>query len=406
MRLVVLGGSGSSTPELADALAGWPGGVDRRPALDVVLHGRTRDKLEVVAAEFRARAGAAAPRLTVSVATDRRAALDGADAVLNQVRVGGLDARVFDETFPHEFGLPGEETMGPGGLANAMRTVPFLVSTWDDIAQIAPDSLVINLTNPAGIVHQAMSAGWPKLNTVTVCDAPEAFARKIAAALGRPVERVLERYVGMNHIGFYVPEGADELSDLRALASGFDGSVVDVFGALPTPYVRYYLEPGAQLDAQKRKGASRAEELKSIDAALLAAYSSGPDAARNKRGAVWYQLVVVPLLDGWLHGSDRPWVVGAPNGGRFPGTPDTTMIEVGHRFAPGALEPIETPALPPLVEEWLSRHGVYEKLAAEAISAGGPRSALLAAMAANPMVTSFSQADALLGAIESRSPRG
>jgi 6-phospho-beta-glucosidase len=404
VKLVVLGGSGSSTPELADALAAWPGGLDRRPALDVILHGRTLDKLEVVAAEFLTRAGKAGPRLAVSVETDRRAALEDADAVLNQVRVGGLDARVFDETFPHEFGLPGEETMGPGGFANAMRTIPYLASTWKDIDEVAPDCLVVNLTNPAGIVHQALSASWPGLSVVTVCDAPEAFARRIAAALDLPLERVLERYIGMNHVGFYVPADPAQLPLLTPLASGFSPAVVEAFGALPTPYVRYYLEPGAQLEAQRSR-MPRAQELKSIDAALLAAYSAGPDAERRKRGAVWYDLVVTTILDGWLHGSDRPWIVGAPNEGRVPGAPATTMIEIPHRFAAGALEPLPVPDLPPLVDLWLTRHGAYEKLASEAISAGGPRHALLAAMAANPIVVSFAQADGLLAAIESRSPR-
>jgi 6-phospho-beta-glucosidase len=399
VRIVVLGGSGSSTPELADALADWPGGLDRRPVLDVVLHGRSQDKLEVVAAEFRARAGTAGPRLAVTVATDRRAALDGADAVINQVRIGGLDARVFDETFPREFGLPGEETMGPGGFANAMRTVPALVSTWQDIAEVAPDCLVVNLTNPAGIVHQAMRAGWPRLTVVTVCDAPEAFARRIADVLERPIERVLDRYAGMNHVGFYIPEDPAERPVLTRLVSGFDPAVVDVFGALPTPYVRYYLEPAAQLEAQRQRK-PRAEELKAIDTALLSAYASGPAAERRKRGAVWYELVVVPALDGWLHGSDRPWVVGTPNDGRIPCVPDSTMIEVAHTFSPGRLVPRPIPELPALVNLWLARHGVYEKLAADAIADAGPRTALLGAMTANPLVTSFAQADGLLTAIE------
>ena len=146
----------------------------------------------------------------------------------------------------------------------------------------------------------------------------------------------------------------------------------------------------------------RAEGLKSIDAALLSAYASGPSAERRKRGAVWYELVVVPLLNGWLHGSDRPWVVGAPNEGRFPGAPDTTMIEIAHTFAPGRLEPLPTPELPALVDLWLIRHGMYEKLAADAIAAGAPRPALLGALLANPMVTSFRQAEGLLATIERR----
>jgi 6-phospho-beta-glucosidase len=404
MRLVILGGSGSSTPEFADALATWPGGLDRRPELDITLVGRSRDKLDLVAVEFRRRAGPAGPRLAVAVSTDRRRALEGADVVLNQVRVGGLDARTFDETFPREVGIPGEETMGPGGFANALRTVPALRDTWADIAELAPTAFIVNLTNPAGIVDQAARSGWPQLAIVTVCDAPVAFAARVAERLGRPIERVLRRYVGMNHCGFYLPEQSEELRSIAELASGFDRELVEVIGALPTPYVRYYLDPRAQLEAQLGK-APRADELKSIDAALLSAYAAGPTTERRKRGAVWYELVVVPLLDGWVTGSERPLVLGTPNGSSIPEAPPTTMIEVAIRVSPGRLEPLPVPAIPPAVAIWLARHGAYEALAVAATVPGTGRTERLRALLANPMVASLAQARRLLAAIESDDQR-
>ena len=404
MRLVVLGGSASSTPELADALAAWPGGLDRRPEMDVVLAGRSRDKLELVGQEFRERAGGAGPRLAVSVTTTRRDALAGADVVLNQVRVGGLDARAFDETFPWGFGLPGEETMGPGGFANALRTVPALAAAWDDIAEVASEALVVNLTNPAGIVQANVTAGWPSLHVVSICDAPEAFALSIAKRLDRPVERVLRRYVGMNHCGFYIPESHDELAELAALVVGMDPSVVEVFEALPTPYVRYYVEPSRQLTIQREK-TPRARELKEIDAALLAAYAAGPAAERRRRGAVWYALSVVPLIDGWLHGSDLSIVVSVRNDAQLPEAPAAATIEVAHRLTPGRLEPLPVPPRPALVQLMMARHGMYETLAGEAVRTDARPEVRLRALLANPMVGSFDQAAALVKEIEARSPR-
>ena len=159
VRLAVLGGSGASTPELMDAIADWPGGPDRRPALDVVLQGRSRRQ---AGRSWRTPVGAACqPRpmtSTVRTETSLDRALEGADVVLIQVRVGGLDARIFDETFPRAFGLPGEETMGPGGFADALRTVPAMADTWDRLAERAADAFIINLTNPSGIVTQAATA--------------------------------------------------------------------------------------------------------------------------------------------------------------------------------------------------------------------------------------------------------
>jgi 6-phospho-beta-glucosidase len=404
VRLVVLGGSASSTPELADALAAWRGGLDRRPELEVVLVGRSRDKLDLVGHEFRGRVGTTGPSLSVSVATNRREALAGADVVLNQVRIGGLDARVFDETFPWAFGLPGEETMGPGGFANAMRTVPALAATWDDIAGIAPGAFVVNLTNPAGIVQESVAAGWPSLKVVSICDAPEAFARLIATRLHRPVARVLGRYVGMNHCGFYIPESPDELPELAGLVSGMDPSVVAAFEALPTPYVRYYVEPALQLAGQRERK-PRARELKEIDAALLSAYASGPNAERQRRGAVWYALVVVPLIDGWLHGSDLPIVLSVRNDYRLPEAAASATVEVAHRIWAGRLEALAAPPRPALVRLTLARHGTYETLATAAVRPDAGPEARLRAMLANPMVASLEQAAALLKEIEERSPR-
>ena len=408
MRVVVLGGSGSSTPELADALAAWPGGLDLRPSLEVALVGRSAAKLELVAAEFRARAGTSGPTLSVTVDTHRRRALRDADIVLNQVRVGGLDARVFDETFPRAFGVPGEETMGPGGFANALRTIPALTATWDDVATVAPDALIINLTNPAGIVHQAASIGWPGLRIVTACDGPVTLTELVARRLERPVGRVVQRYVGMNHCGWYVPESEDELPLLGDLAQGMDPSVVDLHGAVPSPYVRYYVEPARQLAVQLGRR-SRAEELKEIDSALLGEYATGPagsERPRRKRGATWYALIIVPLLDGWLHGTAAPLVLGVTNAGRLPEAPPTTMIEVAHRISAGRLEPLEPPARPPLPSLLLARHGLFEALTVEGLGADAPPEARLRALLANPLITDLDQAVAVLAEIDARSPRG
>lgn len=251
MRLVILGGSASSTPELLDALAAWPGGPERRPDLTVVLVGRDETKLELVARGCRARPiGPGAP-VAVEMETNRRRALDGADVVLNQVRVGGLDARAFDESFPRDFGLPGEETMGPGGFANALRTVPALRAIWADVAETAPAALVVNLTNPAGIVQQA-AAEWP-LRIYSVCDSPVAFLAAIAVRLGKPVAEVQQRYIGMNHLGWYVPESPDQLEELADLATGLGAEEVRLHQALPAPYVRYYVHPDRILESQRDK---------------------------------------------------------------------------------------------------------------------------------------------------------
>ena len=147
-----LGGSGTSTPELMDAIADWPGGDAAPPGAGHrapgALGARSSMPWPRPAAAAFLRPSVDGVHVTAEPSLDR--ALEGADIVLVQVRVGGLDARVFDETFPRAFGLPGEETMGPGGFADAVRTVPALADTWDRLATTAPDAFIIDLTNPGG----------------------------------------------------------------------------------------------------------------------------------------------------------------------------------------------------------------------------------------------------------------
>ena len=180
LRLAVIGGSGASTPELIDAIADWPGGGVRRPTMDVVLQGRSEAKLDTVAAACQQRLPDGIRDVRISTDTSAERALERADIVLIQVRIGGLDARVFDETFPRAFDIPGEETMGPGGFANAVRTVPALAPLWDLLSTSAPDAFIVNLTNPAGIVSQAATA-HTRRQVVSLCDGPATFVDGISA---------------------------------------------------------------------------------------------------------------------------------------------------------------------------------------------------------------------------------
>jgi 6-phospho-beta-glucosidase len=399
MRIVVLGGSGASTPELFDALAAWPGDLQRRPPLEVVLVGRSAAKLELVAMACRGRAPLNGPAVSVGWTTDRRAALDGTDVVLNQVRVGGLAARRFDESFPRELGLPGEETMGPGGFANALRTVPALRAAWQDVAEIAPGALAINLTNPSGIVVAAARREFD-LRIVSVCDSPISHTAAIATRLGRSVERVRRRYVGMNHVGWYVPEASDELVTLADLAIGLTPQDLEIHEAVGAPYVRYYVHPDRILAAQSGQ-VTRAETLMGLETELLDAYaanrSDGP-----RRGAAWYGLGVVPVLDAWTNGATQTLIAGTveePVGGG--------MVE-GPVLAPtpGRLEPLEPVALPALPAAVLAAHAAYERATVDAILAGSPRVALVRALLANPMVVDADRAGRLVDAILAGSPGG
>ena len=404
MRLVVLGGSAASTPELFEAIEAWPDGVERRPELSVALVGRNSAKLELVARASRTRLSRNGASVAIKTATDARAALMNADAVLVQVRIGGLAARSFDESFPWPFGLPGEETMGPGGYANALRTIPALRDTWRLIEEVAPGALVIDLTNPSGMVLQA-ALRETSLNVLEVCDGPVAFLDGLAARLGRPTDRLMARWVGMNHLGWYVPESPDELPLLADLATGVDPEMITLFGAVPLPYLRYYVHPDRMLAAQRDKP-TRASQLQQMETDFLKVYALLGPGEMPRRGAVWYSKVVVPALDAWLNGTERTLLLGVRNGGRLPEVPADAVVELPHRAVrPGiftALLPVERP---PLVERLLAAQGRYEVLGVDAALAGS-HEARLRGLLANPMVGSYDQAAGLLGTIEAREAAG
>ena len=404
MRFVVLGGSASATPELTDALGEWPGGITRRPALEVVLHGRSAERLEVVASEMRRRAAVLdRAAITVRTETNLAAALDGADVVLNAVRVGGLGARVFDESFPQPHGCPGEETMGPGGLANALRTVPVVRDTWTTVMEVAPSALHINLTNPSGIVVAALQREFGS-TIFSVCDSPVVFCDKIADRLGVAVDDVRLRYQGMNHMGWWLPRDVADLEVTGDLAVGQDPDAVAAQAALGAPYVRYYVHPDRILETQLAAEETRAQQLQRLEADLLAGYAAA-GAELPRRGAVWYATAVLPLVDAWFNGSEDVLILGMRNDGRVPGLPDDVITEGPVRIRqPGQVEALAVPTLPALPAAMLAEHAAYEAMAVAATGRRATRSDRVRAMLANPMVSSYDMAIGLVGDIDSGSP--
>lgn len=412
VRLAVLGGSGASTPELMDAIAEWPGGAERRPALDILLHGRSAHKLELVADACRSRLPTSVNGVRVTTETSLDRALDGADIVLIQVRVGGLDARVFDETFPRAFGLPGEETMGPGGFADALRTVPVLADTWDRLAERAGDAFIINLTNPSGIVTQAATA-HTGLRFVSICDGPVTFVEGIARATGREASVVRLAYAGMNHCGFWVDPQSDVLVSALPATNGIDPEDVEALGALPTAYVRFYLHPDRQLEAQLASAESRAQALKRMEAEMLDQYAGHVEAARQtRRGALWYRVSIVPLIDAIVHGGRDSVILGLPNDGAVAWAADDAIVELPTDVhAGGALSRRPAVSLPGPVVDLLTRHATFEALTARALAGTrsrgdvrGRRPALIEALAANPMLAAPELAERLVDEILASSP--
>jgi 6-phospho-beta-glucosidase len=396
-RIAVLGGSSASSPQLAAALSDWACPAGER--IELVLVGRSAGKLAAVAAACRGVVEQAA--VTVDVATEVPAGLAGADIVINQVRVGGLDGRGFDERFPRELGLPGEETVGPGGFSLACRTIPVVRELFRTCASVAPDALVINLTNPAGIVHQ-VAARTTALRVLTVCDSPAVLVERAAGLAGVSPASVRPGYIGTNHAGWLtglwragenlLPAALDRADDL---SPDIDPRVIGWLGAAPNPYLRFFYHPDQQLAAQRAKGKTRAEELRSWEAAVLSAYASGgdPRGAAVTRRAVWYDLCVVPVVTAVIARTELTLILNLTNGTLIAGLPAMATVELTATIgADGAVTPFPVDPLAADAAALLAANAAYECLTVDAVL-GGDRSARVRALAAHPLVPSIGVAD-------------
>ncbi len=405
-QLTVLGGSSIAVPELIGALIPYVHG-DRH--LKLVLHGRNASKLGIVARVGQQMASAV-PGLEVEATTDLEAALTGTDFVLNQVRVGGLTARAYDESFPHRWNIPGDETVGPGGAANALRTVPVVLELCQTIARVAPESVLLSFSNPSSVVQQAVKRRTA-LKVIGLCDVPYTLHQTLARALGVSPDRLDTQYIGMHHFGWVTSacvDGVERLPDALAsgeacTALGLDPAVGRITGALPHSYFRYFFHPDRMLAKQRQIAVPRALELQQLEAELLAIYAQHeghhkPQAVA-RRSAIWYPAVVAPTVAALAFGDPARLAVNIANEERIPELPADTIIEITADLVDGQISaPPPRRLPPPAMLGMLQANAAYEQTLVEAILNDSP-DLLLLALLQNPMIPSYDTAQAILDEI-------
>jgi 6-phospho-beta-glucosidase len=289
MKLSVLGGGGVRMPTFVRAvLASRPGAFDEICLFEPDAARRaTTARLAAEVGTVLGHPG------VVTVTADAAEAFTGADYVFSAIRVGGDRGRVIDEQVALRRGIVGQETTGPGGCAMALRTIPVVLSYCDLLTQCSPDAVVINFTNPAGLITQAVAAQG-KVPAVGVCDTPSGAIADLAtfAGAGGPRDRgpagqgpaVRARYGGLNHLGWitsFEVDGReligdliarfDELQQVNEHLAAFDVDLVRRVGAIPTEYVYYYYDPRRYVDGVARAGSSRGEDVLGLNEELLTA---------------------------------------------------------------------------------------------------------------------------------------
>jgi 6-phospho-beta-glucosidase len=403
MKLAVVGGGSTYTPELVDGIARLTGDIK---ITELVLVDPDAERLSVVgpfSARIMNRYGHPA---SVSWTSDLDAGVDGAGAVLLQLRVGGQATRQRDETWPLECGCVGQETTGAGGFAKALRTVPVVLDVAARVRELAaPDAWIIDFTNPVGIVTRALlDAGH---RAIGLCNVAIGYQRLFAGLLGVAPEAVALDHVGLNHLTWEraaCVDGADRLPELLAghgeeIAghTGMPLAVTSAVSAVPSYYLRYFWAHDAVVE-EERDRETRAEAVARIERELLAMYAdpaldTKPDLLQHRGGAFYSEAAVALLASLVTDARDRQ-VVNVRNNGTLPFLSDSAVIEVSAAVGASGATPVEVAPVSPLMSGLIAHVSAYEELALAAALHGG-RDRVAAALLAHPLVGQYDLAEKL-----------
>jgi len=410
LKICVIGGGSTYTPELIE---GFIERGDELPVATIALMDIDENRLRVVGGLAERMLRAAESEIELRLTTRREEALEGADYVITQIRVGGLSCRIQDEKIPLQFGVVGQETTGPGGFAKALRTIPVLLDIAHDMVDVAPGAHLINFTNPSGLITEALLK-YTSIPTIGLCNSPFGFQHGIAQQLGVAPERIRLDYVGLNHLSWIrgvrldgedvfdqVLEGAIALA--RAGQSPFSPQLLETLGMLPSYYLTYYYNHDQVVAGQRQAGKTRGEEVQEIEAGLLELYADPSlrhkPALLEKRGGAHYSTVAVAVISAIHHDTGEVHIVNTRNNGALPDLPEHCVVELPSVINRNGARATPVAPLPPAIRGLIQAVKAYEELTVLAAVEGDERAALQALLA-HPLVPSFAVAQGLWAAIK------
>jgi 6-phospho-beta-glucosidase len=392
---------------------------------------------------------------TVTATAHVEEAFTGASFVFSAIRVGGDTGRVIDEEVALRRGIVGQETTGPGGCAMALRTIPVILSYCQTLATCAPRAVLINFTNPAGLITQAVSL-HASVRAVGVCDTPSGTLAQLAAFLGASPGTAGYSYGGLNHLGWissFTVAGEEKIGTLLAryeelqrfshMFAAFDAGFVRRLGAIPTEYVYYYYEPRRYVDAVRRAGSSRGSDVARLNSALLAgiakAFGGGSvadawsvyttqmgirhdsymrtdmeGASMRSRaaereaprpggddGPSGYEGVALRVIDGLTGRNPGTAIVNTRNGASLGFLDPDDVVEVPALVHGGGVAPLAAGELPRSARGLMTQVKEYEReVVAAAVSGDAERAAL--ALALHPLVPGIGAAREMMSEYRER----
>ena len=440
MRLTILGGGGFRVPLIYRALL-----ADRAEGrvTHLTLHDLDATRLGAIGRVLRAQADGVDDAPLVSTTTDLTEALTGADFVFFAVRVHGLEGRAIDERVALDEGVLGQETVGAGGISYGLRTVPVATEVARRVAVVAPDAWVINFTNPAGLVTEAMAHHLGE-RVIGICDEPVGLGRRVLHALGVDPGAARLDYVGLNHLGWLrgvVVDGENRLPDLFAdavaLSSFEEGRLFGVewlrtLGAVPNPYLHYYYynreSVAAARDAAETRGAFLLHQQRRFYADLQGDHGSAYaawESTRHEREVTYmaenraaagagardvsdleaggYEQVALALMRAIARDERADLILNVRNGDTLAQLDAEAVIEVPCRVGADGAHPYPAAPLPEHAVGLVTTIKAVDRAVIEAAGSGS-RAAALRALAIHPLVDSVAVARRLLDRYQASLP--
>lgn len=414
LKITVIGGGSTYTPELIN---GFLARAAQLPVRELWLMDIDKERLEIVGGFARRMVKAKGEPFKVILSTHQREAIAGASYVCTQFRVGQMSARRADEYLGLRHGLIGQETTGIGGMAKALRTIPVMLEIAKDIRETAAGALLVNFTNPSGLVTEALRRYAPDVPSVGVCNVPYnakmSFLQLLQKNSAEPIDpaRVELKTLGLNHLTWHYGltlDGEDVWSQvleayLKDAAEqehpDWEAALITSTRMIPNYYLHYYYHTAQKLAQQNNYPPSRAEEVMQVEAELLKQYAdpslTEPPADLMKRGGAYYSTVATQLLVSHYNDLGETHVVNVRNDGAVKEWDSSWVLELPAAVRRSGITPLPADPLPPFAFGLLAAVKSYEILTAQA-AVTGDRNAAYQALLVHPLGPSLENAEKVL----------
>ncbi|OIB04779.1 6-phospho-beta-glucosidase [Paenibacillus sp. LC231] len=413
LKVAVIGGGSSYTPELIE---GFIRHYASFPVTDIVLVDipEGRRKLEIVGSLAQRMIERSGLPIRITLTLDRKEGLKNAHYVSTQMRVGLLEARGWDETIPLKYGMLGQETTGAGGMMKALRTIPVLLDICKDMEALCPDAWLLNFTNPAGMVTEAIMK-HSGIRSIGLCNSPIAAYKWLSGLYAVPAQRIYCEFAGLNHLHWISRievDGESKLEELLAAGGSYSAgnvpqlawndTLIRAMGAIPSYYLKYYYLHREMLEEQQAaavRGETRAETVQRLEEELFEIYEQPGLAEKPKqleqRGGAYYSEAAVNLMKAIHTDSGEIQTLNVMNGDTLDFLPVDASIEVNCVVTKNGAFPVPVERVPAAAVGLIQAVKTYESLAIEAAVTGSREKALLA-LSVHPLIDSVGAAEAML----------